>query len=191
MDRPLSTSAKHAVPLVVIVLAALVLLAASGARLVKAAGETDDFEAGLDAARTGNCAKAIEHWTRVIRRNPRSYAALVNRGSAFRESGYVFRAIADWHEARKWSPLFAFGFYSRDYIAQASGDTSTLNFASPLELEPDHVASVLMIGTLFTEIGYASKAEELYRKAIDLTRNPMLKAYLDYLADNASMSSKR
>jgi tetratricopeptide (TPR) repeat protein len=173
----------------VILLVAMVSVVGSGA--TGACASTDDFELGLEAARAGQCDKAIELWTKVIRRNPRSYSALVNRGSAFRQSGYIVRAISDWHEARKWSPLFTFGVYSRDYIAQASGDPSMLNFASPLELDPDHVASVLMTGTLLTEVGHSAKAEELYRKSMDLTRNPMLKTYFDHLAESLASFRKR
>jgi len=189
--RFLTHTAKSTKARVSAALVALFLLAASCLGAPEAGAETNEFELGLEAARAGNCDRAIELWTRVIQRNPRSYAALVNRGSAFRQSGHIFKAISDWHEARKWSPLFAFGVYSGDYIAQASGDASMLNFVSPLELEPDHVPSVLMTGILFTEIGYPSMAAELYRKSVDLTRNPMLKAYLDYLADNLFSSARR
>jgi len=91
----------------------------------------------------------------------------------------------DWHQARKLSPLFAYGVYSRDYIAQASGDTAMLNYASPLELDPEHIPSVTMIGIAYLELGKKAKAAELFRKSIDLTKNPLLKTHLDHWAEAA------
>jgi tetratricopeptide (TPR) repeat protein len=174
-----------------IALAALIIVVGVVFWRPTASAGSNDFDMALESARAGKLDRAVELWSKVIQRNPRSYSALVNRGAAFRRSGYVFKAIMDWHEARKWSPLFAYGVYCSDYIVQASGDTSMLNFASPLELEPDHVASVLMAGTMYVELGHPAMAAELYRKAVDLTRNPMLKTYLEHLADNLESTSKK
>lgn len=94
----------------------------------------------------------------------------------------------DWHQARKLSPLFAYGLYSRDYIAQASGDTAMLNYASPLELDPEYIPSVAMIGIAYLELGQKAKAAELYRKSMDLTKNPLLKTHLDHWAETIESS---
>ncbi|MBI4964841.1 MAG: tetratricopeptide repeat protein [Desulfomonile tiedjei] len=150
----------------------------------------DDFEMGLTAAKAGQLDQAVSLWTRFIERSPKSYSAYVNRGSAYMRSGYVFRAVMDWHEARKLSPLFAFGVYGRDYIAQASGDTAMLNYASPLELDPEHIASVAMMGIAYLELGQKAKAVELYRKSVDLTKNPLLKTHLEHWADAIESSAK-
>jgi len=147
-----------------------------------------DFEMGLEAAKVGHLDQAVELWTRFIERNPKSYSAYVNRGNAYIKSGYVFKGIMDWHQARKLSPLFAFGVYSQDYIAQASGDTDMLNYASPLELDPEHIPSVAMIGIAYLELGRKAKAAELYRKSIDLTKNPLLKTHLDHWAETIESS---
>jgi tetratricopeptide (TPR) repeat protein len=150
-----------------------------------------DFETGLQAARAGQLDRAVELWTRFIERNPKSYSAYVNRGNAYMRNGYVFKGIMDWHEARKLSPLFAFGVYSQGYIAQASGDTAMLNYVSPLELDFEYIPSVVMIGIAYLELGQKAKAAELYRKSMDLTKNPLLKTHLDHWADEIESSTKK
>jgi tetratricopeptide (TPR) repeat protein len=147
---------------------------------VPAAGE---FEQGLKAARGGDLARAIQMWTAVIKRNPKSYAAHVNRGSACLRSGYVFQGIADWHKARDLSPVFAYSVYTGDLLVQASGNTAMLNYAAPLELEPEYVASIIMIGALYMDLGRTAMAAELFRKSMDLTKNPLLKTHLNYWAN--------
>jgi hypothetical protein len=122
-------------------------------------------------------------WTVVIKREPKCYAAYVNRGSAYLRSGYVFRGIADWHRARDLSPVFAYSVYTGDVLLQASGNTAMLNYAAPLELEPEYVASIIMIGALYVDLGKTAMAAELFRKSMDLTKNPLLKSHLDYWAN--------
>jgi tetratricopeptide (TPR) repeat protein len=148
-----------------------------------------DFERGLEAAKTGQLDRAIDSWTRFIERNPKSYSAYVNRGNAYIRSGHIFKGIMDWHQARKLSPLFAYAVYNQDYIAQASGDTAMLNYASPLELDPDYIPSVAMIGIAYMELGQKAKAAELYRKSMDLTKNPLLKTHLDHWAETIESSA--
>jgi tetratricopeptide (TPR) repeat protein len=150
----------------------------------------DFFEQGLQAAHSGDLHRAVELWTRVIEKTPNSYAAYVNRGSAYLRGGYVFNGIMDWHAARKLSPLFAYGSYSDDYISQASGNTAMLNFAMSLELDPDYIPSVAMTGIAYLDIGRPEKAAELYRKSVDLTKNPLLKSYLEHWADTIESGGK-
>jgi tetratricopeptide (TPR) repeat protein len=168
-----------------------IILVVSGVLLAPCSRAADDFDIGMEAAKMGQFDQAVELWTRFIQKNPKSYSAHVNRGSAYLKSGYVFKGIMDWHQARKLSPLFAFGVYGQDFIAQASGDTSMLNYASPLELDPDHISSVAMMGIAYLDLGQPAKAVQLYRKAMDLTKNPLLKSYLDHWADTIESSAKQ
>ncbi len=140
----------------------------------------DEIEQGLQAIRSGDVKRAIQIWTVAINRNPKSYAAYVNRGSAYIKAGFVFKGIADWDEARKLSPIFAFGLYSGGYIRQASGNASILNYAAPLELDPDHIPSVAMMGVTYLDLGLDKLAVNLYRKSKNLTKNPLLKNHLDH-----------
>lgn len=142
------------------------------------------FERGMEAARAGHLNRAIQLWTRVIRSDPRSYAAYVNRGSAYLQSGHVLKGVEDWSEARKYAPIFAYGLYLSDYIKEASRNRRMLNFAKPLELDPDYVPSVAMMGIAYLDLGRDRLAVKLYRKSIDLTRNPMLKNHLHHWVES-------
>lgn len=142
------------------------------------------MERALLAAESGRLDVAIDLWTKIIHRNPKSYAAYVNRGTAYMKSGHVLKAVTDWHRARELSPLFAYGVYREDYILEAPANPSALNFAITVELEPDHVASVSMLGSTLLDLGRKRRAVELFRKSVDLTKNDLLKARLEYWADS-------
>jgi tetratricopeptide (TPR) repeat protein len=144
----------------------------------------DTFQLGVKAARAGQLDRAIKLWTREIRMDPKSYAAYVNRGNAYLQSGHVLKGIEDWHEARKHAPIFAFGLYISDYIERASRNRRMLNYAKPLELDPDYVASIAMMGIAYLDLGRDRLAVKLYRKSIDLTRNPMLKNHLHHWVES-------
>lgn len=148
------------------------------------AESTGRMEQGVVAAQSGRLYEAIDLWTRAIRRNPNSYAAHVNRGTAYMKSGHVLKSVIDWHRARELSPLFAYGVYCEDYILEASENPSTFNFAVTVELEPDYIASVSMMGITLLDLGQKARAEELFRKSVELTTNEILKAKLEYWADS-------
>jgi tetratricopeptide (TPR) repeat protein len=141
---------------------------------------SEDVEQGLIAARSGQLDRAVRLWSKAIRKNPKSYSAYINRGSAYIRSGYVLRGILDWHKAREFSPAFAYASYAGSFIGEASGDPAMLNYAMSTELDPDYAPSVVMMGITYLDVGRTDKALELYRKSIDLTKNPLLKSFLDY-----------
>jgi tetratricopeptide (TPR) repeat protein len=141
---------------------------------------SEDVEQGLIAARSGQLDRAVRSWSRAIKKNPKSYSAYINRGSAFIRSGYVLRGIRDWHKAREFSPAFAYASYAGSFIGEASGDPAMLNYAMSTELDPDFVPSVIMTGITYLDVGRTDKALELYRNSIDLTKNPLFKSFLDY-----------
>ena len=96
------------------------------------------------------------------------------------QTGYVFRGIMDWHKARQLSPVFAYGVYTGGYLRQASGNALMLNYAASLELDPDHIPSVAMTGITYLDLGLKKKAMELYKKSVDLTKNPLRKSHLEH-----------
>ncbi len=144
------------------------------------AGASPTFDQGLKAARSGELGRAIDLWTKTIKRRPACYAAYINRGTAYMLRGDVMKAIADWHRARRYAPVFAFGVYPGDFIDQARSEFTLLNYVKATEIDPDHIPSVSMTGITYTELGKGKKAAELYRMCIDLTRNPMLKSRLEH-----------
>jgi tetratricopeptide (TPR) repeat protein len=165
----------------IIKVTAILIIASSGFALLPAVcAASREFERGLTAARAGQLEEAVSLWSRTIKKNPKSYSAYINRGSAYIMTGYVFRGIRDWHKAREFTPIFAYAVYSSGFIEEASGDPTMLNYAMSTELDPDHVPSVVMTGITYLEIGRRDKALELYRNSVDLTKNPLLKSFLDY-----------
>ena len=143
----------------------------------RAAGE---FESGLRAANAGDFDGAIDLWTAEIRRNPRSYEALVNRGTAHFRNGRVLQGVRDWYRARNLAPIFAYAFASGDFINVPRETNRSLSFVKALEIDPDFSTAVIMAGVTYLDLGRKKLAAELFRKSIELTKNPMLKNELDY-----------
>ena len=149
-----------------------------------AAESAAEIEKGVVAAQSGQLDLAIDIWTKAIKKNPRSYAAHVNRGTAYMKTGHVSKAVIDWHRARALSPLFAYSVYCEDFIFEAPGNPAMLSYAAALELEPDYIVSVTMFGSMLLDLGQKARAVELFRRSVDLTMNDMLKARLEYWADS-------
>jgi tetratricopeptide (TPR) repeat protein len=144
---------------------------------------TSDFDHGVAAAYSGDLELAVQHWSKMIRKNPKSYAAHVNRGHAYIRSGRVLAAILDWHKANELAPAFAYAAFTGDFIPSSS-ENRLLNFAAPLELDPNYLPSVCMTAVAYLDVGRPDKAIEIYRKSIELTANPLLKSYLDHWASS-------
>ncbi len=138
------------------------------------------FKTAMRRAHAGKLDQAISLWSKDLKQRPKSYSAYVNRGTAYMMTGRVKKAISDWAKAAKYAPVFSYGIYREDFIDEAPGNTAILNFAKSLELDPEYIPSVLMMGALYIELGREEAAVGLYKEAVDLTRNPMLKSYLDY-----------
>lgn len=135
--------------------------------------EANPFDRGMNAARDGDFQQAIHFWSRYLKTHPQSYPALVNRGSAYWLTGSVLNGVLDWHKAGKFSPPFAYAYCPGDFLLLSQ--ERMLGYAMALELEPELTASVIMIGALFEDCGRRDLAVELFTKAVDLTRNPLLK----------------
>ena len=153
------------------------------------AAPPEEVEKGIAEARSGRLDAAIKIWTNVIRKRPKCYAAHVDRGAAYMRSGYILRGVMDWNRARSLSPMYAYGMYFSEFITEAPKNKDVLNFAASLELEPDHVASVFMMGATFLDLGRKDKAAQLFRNSVDLTKNPLLKNHLEYWAASIESSS--
>jgi len=171
----------------------LIVLALSTSLIIKsehsAAAPPEEVQKGIAEARSGRLDAAIRTWTDVIKQRPKCYAAYVNRGTAYMQSGYVFRGIMDWNRARSLSPMFAYAVYFGDYITEAPKNKDILNFAASLELFPDHVPSVHMMGSTLLDLGYKDKALQLFRNSVDLTKNPLVKNHFEYWAATLESSS--
>jgi tetratricopeptide (TPR) repeat protein len=139
-----------------------------------------DFRLGLKAARAGQLDAAVKLWSKTIKRNPRLYAAYVNRGTAYMQLGAVVDGIKDWHKALKIAPVFAYGLCPGDFIPNDTRRGPLVGYVKSTELDPDYIPSVMMIGIAYSELGYAKIAADLYRRSVDLTKNPMMKNLFDH-----------
>lgn len=149
------------------------------------------FQEALYHANEGRLDQAIDLWTRFIRRHPKSYAAYANRGTAYLWTGHVYKGIMDWDRARELSPLFAYAVYNARFIPEAEHNSTMLNYTISLELEPDYYPSVHMTASLLLDLGRPDKAANMFRKSIDLTKNPLLKSHLEHWADALDNKTRR
>jgi tetratricopeptide (TPR) repeat protein len=148
------------------------------------------FQEALYHANEGRLDHAIDLWTRFIQRHPNSYAAYANRGAAHLWTGHVYKGILDWHTAKELSPLFAYALYSGRFLPEVTQNSAMLNYAMSLELEPDYFPSVLMTGSLFLDVGKRDKAIAMFRKSVDLTKNPLLKGHFEHWVESLESTSE-
>lgn len=132
------------------------------------------------AVHSGNLQTAISYWSKYIKQHPDSYEALVNRGLAYFISGAVLKGVSDWHEARRFTPPFAYAYNSVTFLRRSPADGKLLGYVVSLELDPDFTASIIMVGSLYQEIGKARLASELFMKSKELTKNPLLKSQFEH-----------
>lgn len=145
----------------------------------------------LAAARGGDLDRAVDLWTRALKKDPKSYVAYVNRGTARFLTGHVFKGVEDWHAAIRYMPVFAFGVYRADFVEEAEGNRAVLNFAKSLEIDPDYVPSIMMTAATYLDLGKDRMVVDLFSKSIDLTRNPLLKNMLFHWAQSLQGGRRR
>lgn len=150
-----------------------------------------DFDLASAAIRDGRLEHAIKLLDSYIIKNPKSYPAHINRGSALFYSGYVSRAVDDWHKAKNLAPLFAFGVFTGEIVWQSAPRGNYLDYVASIELYPDHVATINMLGATYLDFGLNKKALDLFRKSAELTANPLFKTDLEWWSYTLNPSEKR
>jgi len=148
----------------------------------------DHFSEGVAAANRGHFEKATELFSRAIQKNPYFYAAYANRGSVLIRSGHILKGIEDWHRARELAPPFAYAIFTGALLQHSPRKNRLLNFVLTTELDPELLPSITMTGAAYTDLGHAKSAAVLFRKSIDLTRNPLWKSYFEYWAKSLEES---
>jgi tetratricopeptide (TPR) repeat protein len=149
-----------------------------------------EFEMATAAISEGRLEQAVKLLDSYIRKNPKSYAAYVNRGSALFYMGYVFRGVNDWHKAKNLAPLFAYGVYTGEIVWQSYPRGNFLDYVASIELYPDHVATVNMLGATYLDFGMNEKALDLFKKSSELTANPLFKTDLEWWSYTLNPSEK-
>ena len=140
----------------------------------------DDFAKGVRALDSGDHELAVKLFSSYLARRPRTYEALVNRGTALVRSGHIFEAISNWHGATELAPLFAYAFYSDEVVRSVTPRNKPVRYVASLELVPERAASVVMTGAMFLDLGLKSPAIDLFRMSTSLTKDPIFKTDLEY-----------
>ncbi len=169
-----------------------VMILAVGALAVPCtAGRASElFQEALYQANEGRLDHAIDLWSKFLRRHPKSYAAYANRGAAYFWVGHVYKGVMDWHKAKELSPLFAYALYNGRFLPEVPRNSTMLNYAMSLELEPDYFPSVYMTGSLFLDLGRTDRAIAIFRKSVDLTKNPLLKNHFEHWIESLESKSE-
>ena len=140
----------------------------------------DEFARGIVAMDTGQDDLAIRSFSSYLARRPQTYEALINRGAAFMRSGHVYEAVSDWSKADDIAPLFGYAFYTADIIRVVSPRNSPVKYVASIELFPEKAGSVVMTGAAYLDLGLTSRAIDLFRMSVRLTKNPLFKTDLEY-----------
>ncbi len=142
----------------------------------------DLFSQGVAAANRGDFERATKLFTQAVQREPSFYAAYANRGSVLIKSGHILQGVLDWHRARELAPPFAYAVFTGYLVQHSSSKNTMLNCVVPPELDPDFLASVIMTAAVYQDLGRPESAVILFKKSVDLTRNPLWKSYFEYWA---------
>jgi tetratricopeptide (TPR) repeat protein len=152
--------------------------------------EADDFARGVKALDMGQDEQAVGLFSSYLSRKPRTYEALLNRGTAFARNRRICRAITDWSAATEVAPLFAYSLYIDDVIRIVAPKNSLLKYVANIELYPERAASVVMAGATLLDLGHRSAAVDLFRRSTLLTKNPLFKTDLEYWIKTLDPSHK-
>jgi tetratricopeptide (TPR) repeat protein len=114
-----------------------VLAAVMSLHLFSARAVADDDREACDRAKDAD----IDSCSRLIQRDPKDVAALVNRGNAYFGLSRYTRAIADYSEAIKLDPKSAALFEKRGdvYIEMVDHDRAMADYSEAIKLDPKNV----------------------------------------------------
>ena len=129
-----------------------------------------DFYAGLTCQDAGDYPKAIKHYSRAIKLNPRLVVAYNNRGCAYSGKGEVDRAIEDFNKAIELDPKSVNAYHNRGiyYLKKGEVDRAIEDFNEAIELNPKLAEAHNNRGTAYNRKGEVDRAIEDFNKAIEL-----------------------
>ena len=114
--------------------------------------------------------KAIVHYNRAIKRNPRMTAAFSNRGACYMKMGQMEAAFRDFNAAIAMSPRSAPAYCNRGlaHAWQGLQDDAIRDYTRAIELQPDHPIAYGNRGIAHYKQGNMNFAKEDLDKAIEL-----------------------
>ncbi len=110
---------------------------------------------GVEYARLGDYARAIEDFDRAVEINPRFALAYVNRGVASGRLGRHERAIEDFDRAIEINPHLAMAYFNRGVACRNLGDPVRAigDFDRAIEINPGYAAAYFDRGLLHGRMG--------------------------------------
>jgi tetratricopeptide (TPR) repeat protein len=103
------------------------------------------FAASAAAEEMSPCGKPTGHdpiaaCNRLIKGNPKSVIAFVNRGNAYKDKGDLDHAISDYNEAIRLNPKYSLAFNNRGngYRAKGEFDRAISDYNEAIRLDPKY-----------------------------------------------------
>ena len=137
-----------------------------------------EFYAGFTYQNEQNYLKAIEHYSKAIKLNPRLSGVYNNRGNIYSSNGEFDRAIKDYNKAIELNPEFAEIYNNRGAAYDSNGelDHAIADYDKAIKLNPEFAKAYYNRGAACSSNGEFDRAIADYDKAIEL--NPKyVKAY--------------
>ena len=110
---------------------------------------------------------AITELDEALRRNPRHYWSLVQRGICRLERGELVEAAADFGQCTGIWPEFAWGYFNRGCVLDRTGNKAAaiLDFTAALDREPDLVPAHVNRGLALLELKHYARALDDFDQA--------------------------
>ena len=137
-----------------------------------------EFYAGFTYQNEQNCLKAIEHYSKAIKLNPRLAGVYNKRGNIYSSNGEFDRAIADYDKAIELNPEFAEIYNNRGAAYDSNGelDRAIVDYSKAIDLNPEFAKAYYNRGAAYSSNGELDRAIADYSKAIKLSPE-YVKAY--------------
>ena len=129
-----------------------------------------EFYAGFTYQNEQNYLKAIEHYSKAIKLNPRLSGVYNNRGNIYSSNGEFDRAIKDYNKAIELNPEFAEIYNNRGAAYDSNGelDHAIADYDKAIELNPKYAEIYNNRGATYSRKGEFDHAIADYDKAIEL-----------------------
>jgi tetratricopeptide (TPR) repeat protein len=125
---------------------------------------------GVALLKKGRLDEAIEHFSEVLRINPRDYTAYNNLGIVLEEQGRISQAVENWNKALEINPDYPFAHYHLGCVLKSQGkyDEAIEHFDKALRANPDWPAAHCGLGAVLQSQGKLDEAARHYIEALRL-----------------------
>ena len=132
-----------------------------------------EFRKGFACEGGGEIEKAIEHYTKALETNPRTFEAYYRRGLCHMEKGDFKSSVQDFNRTLELDPenSDAHGCLGESHRQLGQLEFSKEAFARAIELDPENSVLYNHLGITNMELGELELAVQNFTKAVDLDSN--------------------